>query len=247
MRTCPHCGHTEQTYEERCPACGASFFDRPPRLSPGRRRALRWGVALAGAAALATLLIVALTAKSHRDARNRVEFKQAVAADIARLKRVQTPHHGSAVRLRPPPGATTAERLKARGALVLAVEHQITLDARHRVQTGELSGRITGTRCGPFLRAPNAIPDDRVLSKQIGRYDCVAIQSDVGSNGKSVASLGTPFVAALDFRRFTYVWCRNNPPQSEGGKSLAFVRLARACLAAKGRAVGTGYVDVPDS
>ena len=27
--------------------------------------------------------------------------------------------------------------------------------------------------------------------------------------------------------------------------ALAFVRLERACLAAKGRALGTGYVDVP--
>jgi len=29
--------------------------------------------------------------------------------------------------------------------------------------------------------------------------------------------------------------------------ALAFVRLDRACLAAKGRALGTGYVDVPGS
>ena len=57
--------------------------------------------------------------------------------------------------------------------------------------------------------------------------------------------LGYPFVAALDFRRFTYVWCRNTPPQSERGQALAFVRLDRACLAAKGKALGTGYVDVP--
>ena len=33
----------------------------------------------------------------------------------------------------------------------------------------------------------------------------------------------------------------------QAGKSLAHVRLARACLAAKGRALGTGYVDVPGS
>ena len=30
-------------------------------------------------------------------------------------------------------------------------------------------------------------------------------------------------------------------------EALAFVRLERACLAAKGRALGTGYVDVPGS
>ena len=170
-----------------------------------------------------------------------------IATSLRWLRFCWAPHRGSAAQLRPPPGASAAARLRARHALLLAAERQITLDARHRVQTGELSGAIIGTRCGPFLRAPDAIPDDRVLSRPIGRYDCVAVQSDVRSGGQSVASLGTPFVAALDFRRFTYVWCRNNPPQSEGGKSLAFVRLARACLAAKGPALGTGYVDVPDS
>ena len=48
-------------------------------------------------------------------------------------------------------------------------------------------------------------------------------------------------------RSFTYVWCRNTPGQGERGVALAFVRLDRACLAAKGRALGTGYVDVPGS
>jgi len=74
------------------------------------------------------------------------------------------------------------------------------------------------------------------------------VRNDIkGDSGSSVGSIGYPFVAALDFRRFTYVWCRNTPPQSERGESLAFVRLDRACLAAKGRALGTGYVDVPGS
>ena len=92
------------------------------------------------------------------------------------------------------------------------------------------------------------MPDDRVLTKAIGRYDCVAEKDDIkGSQGSTLGSLGYPFVAALDFDRFTYVWCRNTPPQSERGQALAFVRLDRACLAAKGRALGTGYADVPGS
>jgi hypothetical protein len=42
-------------------------------------------------------------------------------------------------------------------------------------------------------------------------------------------------------------WCRNTPAQSERGRALAEVRLERACLAAKGAPLGTGYVDVPGS
>ena len=54
-----------------------------------------------------------------------------------------------------------------------------------------------------------------------------------------------PFVAALNFDTFTYTWCRNSPAQGEAGVALVFVRLDRACLAATGEALGTGYVDVP--
>jgi hypothetical protein len=131
---------------------------------------------------------------------------------------------------------------------VRSVEASITRDARARAAKGELAGPIRRSECGPFLRAPDAVPDDRVLSKAVGRYDCVAIKDDIkGASGGSVGRLGYPFVAALDFDRFTYVWCRNTPPQSERGLALAFVRLDRACLAAKGKAIGTGYTDVPGS
>jgi hypothetical protein len=115
-----------------------------------------------------------------------------------------------------------------------------------RIAAGEIQGPVSHTECGPFLRAPDAVPDDRVLSKPIGRYDCVAIQSNAVQSGKVVGSLGYPFVAALDFRRYTYVICRNTPAQSEAGKALAYVRLDRACLATKTAAVGTGYIDPGD-
>ena len=78
--------------------------------------------------------------------------------------------------------------------------------------------------------------------------ESVAIKTDVkGIGGEKVAELGHPFVAALNFKTYTYTWCRNTPAQGEAGKALVFVRLERACLAAKGRAIGTGYADVPDT
>jgi hypothetical protein len=127
------------------------------------------------------------------------------------------------------------------------VEASITADARARARTGELEGPIRDSECGPFLKAPDAVPDDRVLAKRIGRYDCVAVKDDIRRDGASVGRIGYAFVAALDFDRFTYVWCRNTPPQSERGQALAVVRLERACLAATGRPVGNGYADVPGS
>jgi hypothetical protein len=218
LRTCPHCGFEERSTRERCSRCGRSVLIRAPRLRGRRRTYVIWG----GAAA--------------------------AAAETARLKRIQAPHRASATELRPAAGASDQTVLGARAALVRDVEASITRDAQARDRAGELKGPIARTECGPLLKAKDAIPDDRILSKAIGRYDCVAVKRSVtGEAGQSVGRLGFAFVAALDFKRYTYVWCRNTPAQGERGEALAFVRLERACLAAKGRALGTGYIDVPGS
>jgi hypothetical protein len=247
-RTCPHCGFAEESTRERCSHCGRSTLARAPRLQGRRRTIILWGGGAVALVVLAVIVAVVLNAKADRDARHRAADARAAAVERVRLTRLQAPHRGAATDLRPAAGAAAKERLAARAALVRRVEDSITRDARARAKAGELDGPIRASTCGPFLRAPDAVPDDRVLTKTIGRYDCVAVKDDIaGDSGAKVGSLGYPFVAALDFRRFTYVWCRNTPPQSERGPALAFVRLDRACLAAKGRAVGTGYADVPGS
>jgi hypothetical protein len=247
LRTCPSCGAERRTRFERCPECSASYF-ATPRAVVRRRLLLAGGLGGVALVALVVLGIALLGDRSGRERRERAQTNAAVAALRARLRRIQAPHRGAAVALRPAPGASPATLLHARRGLVLAAEASITADARARAAAGELDGPILRTACGPILRSKDAIPDDRVLSKPIGRYDCIAVKSDVkGRGGRQVASLGHPFVAALDFRRFRYVWCRNTPAQSERGVALVFVRLERACLAARGRAMGTGYADVPDT
>jgi hypothetical protein len=177
-----------------------------------------------------------LAEASDRERREEAEYKRAVAAKKIELERVQAPHRGAAPDLRPD-----------REALWKHVQDVITRDARKRAAAGELDGPITHTECGPIERRPDAVPAHEIAGKTLGRYDCVAVKSDVRQRGKSVGRLGHPFVATLNFKTFTYTWCRNTPAQSERGRALIFVRLERACLAAKGRALGTGYVDVPGS
>lgn len=219
--------------------------EQPPPPSPGRRRR-RLLLATVGSLIVGGLTAVLLIEKADREDREAAELRVAVAAEKRRLARIQAPHEGAVGDLRPSPSASPAQRRAARAALVTAVEDAITADARARERAGELDGPIGGTECGPIARRPDAIPDDRVLSKRIGRYDCVAVKADVVKGGQSVGRLGHPFVAALDFDRFSYVYCRNTPPQSERGKVLVSVRLDRRCLAATGRALGTGYVDEGD-
>ncbi|MBI5106528.1 MAG: hypothetical protein HZB46_16345 [Solirubrobacterales bacterium] len=245
LRTCPECGEQERTTWERCRHCGTSYF-ATPKATVRRRRLRAAGAGVIVAIALVAAGVLALRDADDRRARERADSKQAVAALRARLARIQAPHRGAAPELRPPAGSSSARQLQARAALVSAVEASITRDARGRAQAGELDGPIAETVCGPLTKSKEAIPDDRVLAKQVGRYDCVAVKRPiVDESGAQVASLGHPFVAALDFKTYKYTWCRNTPAQGERGEALVFVRLERACLAAKGRALGTGYVDVP--
>lgn len=226
-------------------AAFAGFADRPDEPPPPRdtrrRRLLvvAVGLVLLGTVASTAVLLVQ---KADREEREAAELRVAVAAERARLARVQSPRAGAARELRPAVGASPAQRRAARAALVVAVQDAITVDARARARSGELDGPISGTECGSLARRPDAVPDDRVLSRDVGRYDCVAVKADVRQDGRSVGRLGHPFVAAVDFRDFSYVYCRNTPPQSERGKVLVSVRLDRRCLAATGRALGSGYV-----
>jgi hypothetical protein len=245
LRTCPGCGREGRTRYERCPHCQASYYARSSTQNRRRR------VVVAGALAILLVLggvgtVFALSARSDRQARDTARQTRLVAQLRARIGRIQAPHRGAAKDLKPPAGASDAELLRARKALVTAVEQRITDDARARAHAGELDGPISSTFCGPILKSKEAIPDDRVLSKHIGRYDCVAIKHHViAQQGEKVAELGHAFVAALNFDTYTYTWCRNTPAQGEAGKALVFVRLDRACLAAKGAALGTGYVATP--
>jgi hypothetical protein len=240
-RRCPTCGQEGRTRFERCPHCGGSYF-AIPRAVRRRRRLIAGAIGAVLIVAIALFAVVLSHDHSQSQAERRVAATRTASVLRARIVRNQRPHHGAARALKPPAGASDAQRRAARAALVHAVERQITADARARVQTGELDGPILGASCGTILRSQDAIPDDRVLTKHIGRYDCVAIKKHVRDiHQKTIADLGHAFVAALDFDTFTYTWCRNTPAQSEAGVPLVFVRLDRACLAATGKALGTGY------
>ncbi len=239
---CPHCGSRRPAAGERCPDCGRSRV-----VSPRRRRRSLIVAAVVGGVLIVAAIGWAAHKASERRATDAAEQRAVVAALRARISERQAPRRGSASQLRPAAGASAGQQRTARHALVLRVERVITADARRRDRTGELDGPIQDTRCRPISSDPASTPDDQNLSAPIGRYNCTARIRDVpGADRKPIAVLGHPYVAALDFQRFTYVYCRNTPAQGERGVALVFVRLDRACLAARGRAMGTGYADVPD-
>jgi hypothetical protein len=242
-RTCAFCGEQTTTHFEHCPQCGRSYFERPPRLNRAARRGLL-ALAVLAVGAIAGWAVPQLVSFRHSsDSRARAGEARIIAAERTRVIAEQRPHRGQARALKPPPGAAPEARLRARRGLVTAAESSITADARARVAAGLLSGAApTHTQCGPLVRDQVA-GDEEDLTKPIGRYSCVAVVSDAEQAGKHVGVFGIPFVAALDFRRFTYVWCKDNPASNPGSTGPVFVRLARACLATRGRAFGTGYLE----
>jgi hypothetical protein len=242
-RTCPHCGEQARTEQERCPACGKSYFAKPARFSRRTRLLLQVGAALVGGAAVA-LLVVVLTHQAHRNELTARQRQAAiVTAERRRLAREQRPHHAAATPTDDVSLLPAARRVR-RSALVQRLEAAIAADARGRVERHELSGRsIRGARCHALVNGARG--DELDLGKPLGRYACEAALGTATSGGVT-STLGLPFVGTIDFTRGRLTWCKDNPVSAGDVKQvLAFVRLARECTAARGPAFGSGYLIEP--
>ena len=244
VRRCPSCGAEHATLSPCCPSCDKRYDRRFSRVSDRQRWALG-GLALAAAIVAAVLILPGVFhVKRENDARVAAEFRARVAAERRRLTREQRPRRGRPAALRPPvAGASEAEQLAARKRLVTALEGAILTDARARIAKGELDGPVRRVECGPLVRTPAGIGEEEDLSKTQGRYDCVAVKREVMQNGKVVGLFGHPFVGTADFKRFTYVWCKDNKVPGERGKPLAKVPIPAVCIGAEGRPrIGDGYL-----
>jgi hypothetical protein len=243
-RTCPSCGAVHATQRAFCPSCGKRYDRRFARVSDTQRWILG-GLALAGVIVAAILILPGVfDAKKDNDARVASEQAARVAAEKKRLTREQRPMRGRPADLKAPgPTASASEQLAARKQLIAALEGAILADARQRVKTGELDGPVTRVSCSPLIRNPTNTGEEEDLSNRRGRYDCVAVKREVMKEGKVVGLFGHPFVGTADFKRFTYVWCKDNKVPGERGKALAKVPIPAVCIGAEGRPrVGDGYL-----
>jgi hypothetical protein len=247
-RRCPTCGHEAATLAARCPNCNKRY----DRALPWLKDWMRWTLAVAMTAGLVVLGLALRPgieeteqARAERLAR---EQSARVSAQRTRLIRQQRPVHGRDPEYRLlPASAPETERKAARRALVLALETAITADAQKRIKARQLDGPVRFTECGPLVRTADALPDDAVLSKRLGRYDCVAVKRDVRRFGRTVALFGHPYVGTIDFRKGSFVFCKDNKVPGERGKALVTVKLSPVCLGLDENAeeVGEGYIQ-PD-
>ncbi len=214
----------DRTHASRLETLGAWLrIWTPPRdvvVPPvPKRKLLVGGVVAAVALAAAAAVVVPKINHGKELGAQRERERRAVlvARETARLRKDQALHRGRssrALRLGDP-GA-------ARRAAVADLEAAITADARQRARKGLIDGPVTGTSCDP---APSTI------TPKSGTYKCFVTTGEVNrSVGGSPFVTGYPFVATIQYRDFSYAWCKTNPGAGErGGPPLAKVKLSPAC------------------
>ena len=185
-------------------------------------------VVLAGAAALGTAIAIPLIASGKRE--GAAEERRADAASKAReerrLRADQAPRRDRAAHA---PRAPEAAR---EAAITAALERAITADARARYRAGTLSGpAVKSTVC----RADSTeVADLQPAARRAGGAVLVCLAATTVSTRPDGArfAVGFEFIAAANWRRATFTWCKTNPPPGEkfGGVRRAEVQLERACV-----------------
>jgi hypothetical protein len=207
--------------------------DVPP--VPWRKLAIGTGIgAVVLAAALAVMIPRIDSGKTLRAAQDRAFKNHAIAVNRARIVHEQRPRHGADAALEPAAGATATEVAAARTQLVHSVESAILADSQARSRAGEMRKVEGPTTCSPTPGTKTGGP--------IGVFDCFTVSRRIqGTERTSAGIIGYPFRAVVDFRTFSYAWCKTE--QFPGEKLIPdprlVVQLPPACQAPKD-AVKTG-------
>lgn len=206
----------------------------PPReteIPPVPWRKLGLG-AFAGAVVLGIALAILIpridNGKRTRAATAAAELARAKAANHARIVHEQRAEHGADRALAPTPGAGAAAQQAARAQLLRRVEASILADSRARAAAGEMRPVRGPTTC-------TVTPGTKAAA--IGVYDCFTITRRIAAGAGNVAgAIGYPFRAVVDFRTFTYAWCKTEqfPGEMMIPDPSTVVALPVACQAPKG-------------
>jgi hypothetical protein len=185
-------------------------------------------VVLGGAAAYAVPRIG--ESKREGEKRAQADLARRKAAERRRIITEQRPRHGRATL--PAENLSPSEERRAREELLARVERDITADARRRAASGELDARARRTDCLPSPSSVKRLGGERDLSLRVDAYDCVAVTHDIRANEvQNAGTIGFPFRVVVDFRRFTYAWCKTNPSPGEAAipDPREVPRLPAAC------------------
>jgi ribosomal protein L37E len=228
-RRCERCGHETVAVGSTCPSCGAPYATRA-RPPLGSRRA-RTGIAIAiGLVGLAAALTLPALDDAREEEAARADRERAAERERSRraIERESVAVRG---RARPPerPLAPAAE-IAARRRLLGRLERAVHAEARERVRERRLRGPILEVRCSPYPRSVAGVGAEQQPARRFGRYECLAATARIPANEASVGGvLAHPFLARVDFRRFTWAFCKVSPPPGEKAIPAAAPSVPRAC------------------
>jgi hypothetical protein len=192
-----------------------------------------WRKLAFGAAAGLVLLGVALAilvpridqGKERRSAAENAAIARSRAENRRRIIAEQRPHHGADVALKPPTGASATEQQAARAALVRRVAADVLADAKARVVNHTVPFPVSGpSTCSAH--------QGTTLTGRFGLLDCFVVAAKIKKTARTTAGeAGYPFRAVVDFRRFTYSWCKVEgiPGELMIPDPRLVVALPRAC------------------
>jgi hypothetical protein len=192
-----------------------------------------WRKLVLGTAAGLVLLGVALailvpridTGKARRTAADHAAAARALAAEHRRIATDQAPRHGADVALRPRTGASPVVRNAARERLVSHIAAAVLADAKVRFAHHTVPFPVSGpATCGAH--------EGTSLDGRFGVLDCFVVASKIEKTANTAAgAAGYPFRAIVDFRRFTYTWCKVEgiPGEQAIPDPRVTVGLPRAC------------------
>jgi hypothetical protein len=190
---------------------------------PWRKLAVGTGIAVVVLGIALALLVPRIDhGKATRAAADRRSTAAAQARNRARVAREQAAHHGSAVALRPAAGASAQERDAARARLVAGLEADVLADARARSARGEMRQVEGPATCRPGAGQP------------AGVMNCFVVATHIKKTSRTTAGvIGYPFRAVIDYKRFTYNWCKVEgiPGEMSIPDPRQLVQLPQACKA----------------
>jgi hypothetical protein len=197
--------------------------DVPP--VPWRKLALGTaaGLVLVGVA----LAIIVPRIDNGKQQRARADAAQEARFRLENRRRIlheQTPRHGADAALKPAAGASPAQRQTARAQLVDHVRDAVWADARARSAKGELKPLAGPTTC--------AAHKGTTLSGRFGVLDCFVVAQRIKKTSRTAAgAIGYPFRAVVDFKRYSYAFCKVEgiPGEMVIPDPRLVVALPRAC------------------
>jgi|RhiMethySRZTD1v2_1073278.scaffolds.fasta_scaffold252150_2 hypothetical protein len=202
------------------------FFELPGFLWRKLPRVGRVGLVAVGLALVGLVIALSPTIERSKEEHARAEAtaearfeKQQVAA----TRREQRPRFA-----RGTPGGTDRA---ARRRLVTSAAASIKADASTRSAAGEFKGPILRVACDPYPPTAAGTPADSVPSMRSGRYECLAITSDVPPSERNMRGVvGYPYRTKIDFRTGRYAFCKvRGRPAELAIRASSGVPLARVC------------------